>query len=176
MTESGSDSVVRAIRAFEPPHPLSLVLTSPEESAQKTSRLLVSSPETKIKSIDSLANVGLGLWEGVLLSDLEDRCPTAFGQWKEAPERIAAPEGESFFDAQDRLISSLIKAMSKAKGVHPTIAIVLRPWAWVIVRCWLNEQKIGDLWSQLALPVEVETFEILKSQLESYQRRTKVSA
>jgi len=176
MTESGSDDVVQAVRDFHPEQLLSLALTSQEDSAQRATRLLVSSPEIKIKSVEALANVGLGLWEGVLLTDLEDRCPSAYSQWKDAPERITPPEGESFFDAQERLVTSVMKAMSKAKGPHPTIAIVLRPLAWAIVRCWLREQKICDLWEQLALPIEVETFEVLKSRLESYQRRTKVSA
>jgi broad specificity phosphatase PhoE len=176
MTQPGSDTVVEAIRVFEPQNPISLVLTSPEESAIRSSRLLVSSTEVKVKSLDALSNVGLGLWEGVLLSDLEDRCPTVYSQWQDAPERITPPEGESFFDAQDRMVTSIIKSMSKLKGPHPTIAIVLRPWAWAIVRCWLREQKICDIWSQLDQPIMVEAFEITKSQLDSYQRRTKVSA
>jgi broad specificity phosphatase PhoE len=176
MTESGADSVVDAINAFHPDHPISLVLASPEETAQRSAKLLIASPETKAKSLEGLVNIGMGLWEGVLASDLEDRCPSAYHQWKEAPERITPPEGESLFDAQDRLISTIIKAITKAKGTHPSVAIVLRPWAWAVVRCWLNEQKITDIWAQLDRPVEVESFEIMKSQLDAYQRRAKASA
>ncbi len=171
MTEAGSDSVVQAVRNFHPTHPPSLILTSNEETSLRAAKLLALSPDTKIKPIDALANIGMGLWEGVLQSDLEDRCPSAYNQWKDTPERIAPPEGESLFDAQDRLISSIIKALSKTKGTHPSIAIVLRPWAWVLVRCWLKDQKIGDIWAQLKEPVQVESFELMKSQIDSYQRR-----
>ena len=173
MTESGSDSVVEAIRAFEPHAPISLILTGDEESSQRSAKLLLETSETKLKSLESLNNIGMGLWEGVLKSELEERCPSAYNQWKEAPERITPPEGESLFEAQDRLIGAIIKALSKAKGEHPSVAIVLRPWAWAIIRCWLNEQKICNIWDQLDEPNRVETFELSKSQIESYQRRIK---
>ncbi len=176
MTQAGSDSVMEAIQQFHPTEPISLILTSNEETAQRAAKLLASSPETKIKSIDALANIGMGLWEGVLQSDLEDRCPSAYNQWKDTPERIAPPEGESLFDAQDRLVSSIVKAISKVKGTHPSIAIVLRPWAWAVVRCWLKDQRIGEIWDQLAEPVQVESFELTKSQIDAYQRRAKASA
>jgi len=173
MTDLGSDSVIEAIRAFEPIYPISLVLTSEEETAQRSAKLLIQSAETKLKSSESLNNIGMGLWEGVLQSELEERCPSAYNQWKEAPERITPPEGESLFDAQDRLVSTIIKLITKTKGDHPSIALVLRPWAWAIVRCWLNEQKICQIWDQLDEQTCVETFELTKSQVESYQRRSK---
>jgi len=176
MTEAGSKAVADAIRSFEPDHPISHILTSSEESAQWSANLMITSPDIKLKSIDNLANVGMGLWEGELESILEERCPSAYNQWKENPARITPPEGESFYDAQDRLASSIIKAISKVKGTHPSLAIVLRPWAWAIVRCWLNEQKMCDIWSQLGEPMQVETFELMKSQIDSYQSRAKASA
>ena len=176
LTEAGSDAVTKAVRGFDAPAPISLVLSSNEESAVWTSKLFLTNPDIKVKNLDTLANIGMGLWEGVLASDLEDRCPSAYHQWKENPERIAPPEGESLFDAQDRLVPAIIKAMSKSKGEHPSIAIVLRPWAWAIVRCWLNEQKISNIWSQLDESIQVESFTVMKSQIDSYQRRAKASA
>ncbi len=176
MTETGSNAVADAIRAFKPGHPISLILSSSEESSQWSANLMISSPEIKIRTVENLSNASMGLWEGELESILEERCPTAYNQWKDNPARITPPEGESFYDAQDRLVSTIIKAISKAKGSHPSIAIVLRPWAWAIVRCWLNEQKICDIWSQLEDPLQVETFELMKSQIDSYQSRAKASA
>lgn len=176
MTESGADDVVQAIRQFGVETPISLILTSDEESAQWTAKHLLSSADTKIKSLAALANIGMGLWEGVLHSDLEDKCPSAYHQWKDAPERITPPEGESLYDAQDRLVSAITKTISKAKGDHPSVAIILRPWAWAIVRCWLKEQKIAAVWSQLAEPIQIETIELLKSHIDATQRRAKASA
>ena len=176
MTAKGTESVASAIRSFQETSPISLLITSNEESAQQAAKLVGSSADMKIKSLDALANVGQGLWEGVLYTDLENKCPSTYAQWKESPERIVPPEGEPFDEAQDRLISAIAKAISKAKGQNPSIMIVLRPWAWVIVRCWLNEQKISEIWSQLDQPMQVESFEVMKSAFDAFQRKLKASA
>lgn len=176
MTLEGTESVASAIRAFEAQSSISLVLTSQEEAAQQAAKLVGSSADMKIKAIEALTNVGQGLWEGVLHTDLENRCPSAYAQWRETPERIIPPEGESFDDAQDRLISAIAKAVSKAKGPTPSVMIVLRPWAWMTVRCWLNEQKITDIWDQLALPIQVESFQVTKTSLDAFQKKLKASA
>lgn len=176
MTDQGSNAIINAIRDFKPIDPISLVLVSEEESALAAGKLLAAGPDTKIKPIADLSNVGLGLWEGVLHTDLQDRCPSAYAQWKDSPQRITPPEGESFYDAHERLISAIIKAMSKAKGTHPRIAIVLRPLSWAIVRCWLRDEKLSEIWDQLEAPIAVETFEVMKSYLDASQRRVKASA
>ncbi len=176
MTDHGANAIAEAVRAFDPDQPISLVLVSEEESSLAAAKLLVSGPDTRIKSLDELSNVGLGLWEGVLHTDLQERCPSAYGQWKDHPERITPPEGESFYDAQDRLIGAIVKAMTKAKGTHPRIAIVLRPWAWAIVRCWLRDEKLRAIWEQLGSPIAVETFEVSKSLIEASQQRANASA
>ncbi len=176
MTESATDEIVEAIRNYDPAVIPSYILTSNEEASQTCAKLLLSSPETKLKTLESIKNVGMGLWEGVTLNDLQDRCPSAFGQWQDAPQRITAPEGESFFDAQDRLVTTLIKALSKAKGPHPSVAIVLRPWAWVLMRCWLNSEKINNVWAQLDSAIEVESFELMKSYMDSYESKAKAGA
>ncbi|MEX0876488.1 MAG: histidine phosphatase family protein, partial [Phycisphaerales bacterium] len=164
MTDEGSHSIADAIRQFKPDSPISLVLVSEEEAAVAVGKLLTG-PETRVRTIPELSNVGLGLWEGVLRADLEERCPSAYGQWKEHPERITPPEGESFHDAQDRLISAIVKAMNKAKGTHPRIAIVLRPWAWAIVRCWRKNETLSEIWDQLDDTIMAETIEVIKSHL-----------
>lgn len=177
MTEQTSAIVVEAVRNAQIDAPVSLVLTSDEEAAMAAAKLMVWSSDTKLKSLPAMANVGLGLWEGVLREDLEERCPSAYTQWNDHPERITPPEGESFFDAQDRLIEAITKAMAKAKGSpRPRIAIVLRPLAWALVRSWLMNEKLTSIWPQLREPIAVERFEVAKSQLEAYQSGLKASA
>lgn len=176
MTELGTDSVARAVHEGVYDHPFSLILVSDEDAAAASARMLPRSGDTKVKTLPELGNVGLGLWEGVLLSDLEERNPSCYAQWQDHPERITPPEGESLIDAQDRLLSSIEKALSKVKGNRPHVAIVLRPLAWAIVRCWLNGEKISSIWSQLEQPVRVEEFEVAKSRLMDHKQRSKASA
>lgn len=176
MTTDGIESVASALRSFDDQGSISLLVTSLEESNQQSSKLVRSSVDLKTKPIEALSNIGQGLWEGVSHTDLEKRCPSAYAQWRESPERIIPPEGESFDDAQDRLIAAITKATSKAKGENPSIMLILRPWAWVVVRCWLNEQKISNVWDQLDLPTQVESYQVTKASLEAFQRMFKASA
>lgn len=176
MTDHGAHAIAEAIHHFDPSEPISLVLVSEEESSLAAARLLATGPDIRIRTLDELSNVGLGLWEGVLHTNLQERCPSAYGQWKDHPERITPPEGESFYEAQDRLIGALVKAISKAKGVHPHIAIVLRPWAWAIVRCWLRDEKLCAIWDQLGSSIAVETFEIPKSLLDASRHLARANA
>jgi len=173
MTDEGQQAVLSATMNFHPTHAPTKLLSSEEESSIWVTNQLKSSTELKHKALNSLSNVSMGLWEGELESCLTDRCPTAFNQWKEHPSRITPPEGESFFDARDRLIGALTKQLVKYKGDHPQVILVLRSWAWAIVRCSLSGSKICDIWEQLDQPIEIETFQVTKQQLDEYQSHTK---
>lgn len=176
MTEQGNDEVARAIHDSEFAHPFHLILVSDEEASMRTARMLPQSTDTKIKTNTDLSNIDLGLWEGVLSSDLQERSPSTFAQWREHPERVSPPEGESLADAQDRLLNAIEKSLCKCKGAHPNIAIVLRPLAWALVRCWLSGDRVGSLWSQLEHPNSLEHFEITKSALTERKQSSRASA
>lgn len=176
MTDQGSDQVARAVHASEFDHPFNVILTSDEEASQSTAKMLPHAPDTKVKAIADLKNIGLGLWEGVLASDLQDRNPSTYSQWKEHPERISPPEGESLSDGLERLLSAIEKSLSKCKGSNPNIAIVLRPLAWAVVRCWLSDERIGSIWEQLDEPITLEHFELAKSELTERKLNSRASA
>ena len=176
MTELGYDEVARALHEHEFEHPIQTILVSDEEASTKAARMLPQSADTKIKSNEGLRNVDLGLWEGVLSSDLQDRCPSTYAQWKESPERIAPPEGESLLDAQDRLLNAIEKSLTKFKGARPSIAIVLRPLAWGVVRCWLSGGQVCSLWEQLDTDNTIEHFELPKSAFAERKQSSRASA
>lgn len=176
MTELGTDTVAKAVHEGSFNSPFSLVLVSDEEAVSASARMLPRTTETKVKKLSNLGNVGLGLWEGVLERDLEERNPSTFNQWREHPERITPPEGESLQDAQARLIGAIRKSLAKCKGSQPNVAIVLRPLAWALVRCWLRDEKVSSFWEQLKHPVSVEHYEVEKSRFSEYKQQTKASA
>lgn len=176
MTDLGADAVARAVHEGQFEQPFSVVLVSDEEAAASTARMLPRGNETKVRTVPELSNVGLGLWEGVLWRDLEERNPSSFTQWRDHPERITPPEGESLIDAQERLLGAIEKTLSKIKGPNTNVALVLRPFAWAIVRCWFENEKLSSLWDQLEQPVGVEQFEVTKSQLVNRKQRSKASA
>ncbi len=174
--ESEFHHAVQTFRQSDDSPEISVILTAAEDAAQKGAAILNFGKSAKIRTIDGLVNVGLGLWEGVLASDLEDRCKTAYREWTESPTRITPPEGESLLDAQDRLIGSLFKAIRKAKGDHPVVAVVLRPLAWGLVRAWMLDEDPGDVWQAIERPIEVESIELDGARVESFAKRVRASA
>ena len=175
MTELGYDEVARAFHEYQFEHPIQTILVSDEDASTKAAKMLPQNADTKIKPNEDLRNVDLGLWEGVLSSDLQDRCPSTYAQWKENPERIAPPEGESLHDAQDRLLNAIEKSLTKCKGTRPSIAIVLRPLAWGVVRCWLSGEQVCSLWDQLDAQNSIEDCEITKSAFAERKQSSRAS-
>lgn len=176
MTEHGSDLVARAVHTGTSQHPFNVILTSDEEACVSSARMLPQGPDTKVKTNTNLKNIGLGLWEGVLASDLQDRNPSTYSQWKEHPERITPPEGESLADGLERLLAAIEKSLSKCKGTNPNIAVVLRPLAWAVVRSWLADERLGTIWKLLEEPIALEHFELTKSELVERKQSTRASA
>ncbi|MCA9303159.1 MAG: histidine phosphatase family protein [Phycisphaerales bacterium] len=169
------DAIRASVDSAESPK-ISSILTSSEEAALKASAILNHGHDAKIRELDGLCNVGLGLWEGVLATELEERCKTAYREWADSPMRITPPEGETMTEAQDRLVSSLIKGLSKSKGDHPVVAVVLRPLAWALLRGWMMGSDTIDVWESLEAPITVETIELSSERIGSFSQRIRASA
>jgi probable phosphoglycerate mutase len=179
MSEHGESLFRDAIKRFsEMPKSteFSTILTSPEDAPNKAAAILNHGHHAKIKEYEGFANVGLGLWEGVLATELEERNKTTYREWADSPMRISPPDGETMSAAQDRLVSTLTKALSKVKGEHPTVALILRPLSWALLRRWIMNSDTIDVWESIESPIEVETLELSSEQLASHTRRVRASA
>ena len=96
MTEQGSDSVAKAIHEGSFEHPFGVILVSDEEAASATASMLPRGSETKVRTIPELSNIGLGLWEGVLSKDLEERNPSTYAQWRDHTAHYTPPKSEEW--------------------------------------------------------------------------------
>jgi len=145
MTDEGRDEIAREIDEM-PDDGLSVILSAGDEASQQTAKLLRNGTGVKVKTVRGLGEVGLGLWEGVLGADLEERFPTIYKQWLDDPSSVRAPEGEAFSDAQDRVLTELAKALEKTKGETPSIGVVVRPLVAGIIRSFLDGKAANELW------------------------------
>lgn len=124
-----------------------LVLTAPGEACQQAGEVLVGRFGSKTKVVAGLREVGLGLWEGVRGDELDERCPSAYRQWKIDPASVDAPEGENLGDAQARLVAALDGALGKKR--QGTVVVVLRSMAWGLVKLWCEGRAISELWDEI---------------------------
>ena len=155
---------------------LSQVLCGPDEASMESARLIAEATGSKFKAINGLREIAFGLWEGVLLSQIEDRCPTTFRKWKEDPGVVNIPGGETLADAQGRMLDAFRKLVPKHAGKSGTLAVVLRPAALALARRWIQNRPTSELWALATEGSGVERQNIDCSRLRERLGLIKASA
>ena len=148
ITPAGWEQVRKGIQDLSGVR-LNTVFCGPDETSQAVALELAKVTGGKVKVIDDFAEVHLGLWEGMLESELEEKCPRAYRQWADDPAAVQVPEGEGFEDAQARLMKALTRNLERAKGDTGGVGVVLRPVALGLVACSLSGIATSRLWSMI---------------------------
>lgn len=155
---------------------MNAVLCGPSDVSMQCAQLLAGSHDIKIKSIQELSELNLGLWEGVLRGDLEERFPSVYSQWVAQPGSVAPPDGESLEVVQERILTALFIALRKLRSEHPVVGLVLRPYAWAVVKCWLDQRPLSEVWGYLEGNAVLESFSLDRTIVEtSRARKSKIA-
>lgn len=128
---------------------LAVIICAPDDASVAKAELVAKTTGAKVKPVADLAEPGLGLWEGLLDREVEEKCPTSYRQWLEDPTSVIVPEGEPLVEAEERILSALIKALDKVKDNGAGVGLVLRPMALGLVRGWLAGDVPSNLWSMV---------------------------
>ncbi len=123
---------------------ISVIYTAPNQAAWQTGSAVAQALGAKVKKIDHLQNLDHGLWQGMEIDEIRRKHPKVFRQWQEQPEIICPPEGEMLCDAQQRVKTALTKLLRKHKP--GTLGLVVPEPLNLLVRSFLTETPIGDLW------------------------------
>ena len=124
--------------------------TSPCEAASETAEMLAAALDVKVKVIENLGNVRLGLWQGMLVDDVKTKQPKVYRQWQDHPDNICPPEGEMLEAARKRVNKTLTKLTKKHK--EGVIGLVVPEPLASLVRAFFatGEEALGDLWKPAA--------------------------
>jgi phosphoserine phosphatase len=131
MSETGRADVAAAMAGLNG-EVITTILCGPDESSVETARALRAVKGGRVKVLEGLREIDFGLWEGLRLCELEEKCPKAYRQWCENPAAIQAPEGETLEEAEARILGTLGRALEK-RGERGIAAVVLRPAAFTLV-------------------------------------------
>ena len=123
---------------------IDLIYSSPCTSARQTAEELGRKKRIKTKVIDELRNLDLGLWQGMTISELRDAQPRVYKKRQEAPDAVCPPGGETVEQARTRLTRVIRKLRRKHKA--GTIALVVPEPAASLLRSYLEQVEMGDLW------------------------------
>lgn len=154
---------------------LSSILHAPDQCSKATAAAYARVTSAKLKSIDDLADIDLGLWEGLRAEDLEEKAPKAYKGWRENPANVNVPEGESLAEASSRITIALAKALEKLRAPDPGVGIVLRPMAYGLVRCWLTGRPLSELWEVMEGP-PAEWHELSRAQLKQTRELSRIGS
>ncbi len=124
--------------------PLEMVYCPEGEPAEETARLIADKLGVKLRVLDNLENINLGLWQGMLINDVRHKQPKVYRQWQEQPESVCPPQGEMLSEADDRLRTAVLKLLKRHK--EGVIGIVLPEPLLALLRRFLTHAELGDLW------------------------------
>lgn len=157
LSPEGTERVARAAAHQPLPEQLRVIYTAPDEASRQTAAALAAEAHARVRPIEELEEMDLGLWQGMRQTELADRYAKAFGQWQTEPGSVAIPEGESLQDAADR-VRKVFNRLLDRHGDEP-FAVVLRPILLGLARRYLRGEALdkwrGEVPEQLVERVEV---------------------
>jgi len=145
VAEEGLSEVGRCLEAWlsDGGASPSVVFCGEDEGSRESAKLAGEAFGAKVKSLSGLSAMGMGLWEGLTVSDLEERHPTIFRQWREGPERVNVPEGEGLRVFLERAAGCVLRVVEKHG--KKDVGLVLRPLEFSILDRVLGGAGLEEL-------------------------------
>jgi broad specificity phosphatase PhoE len=123
---------------------LEVIYAPISEPARQTAKSIAQILGIKLRKLDRLQNLNLGLWQGMTIKDVKYKQPKVYRQWQEQPELVCPPEGEMLSAADDRVRAAMLKLIKKHK--EGIIGICLPEPLLSLARRFVTHCQLGDLW------------------------------
>jgi broad specificity phosphatase PhoE len=121
------------------------VLYAPtSEPARHTVEIVGEALGVKVKKLNKMQNLNHGLWQGMLVDDVQHKQPKVYRQWLEQPENVCPPEGEMLGEAEERVRAAMTKLLKKHK--EGAIGVCVPEPLLSLVRHFITHDPLGDLW------------------------------
>lgn len=143
LNDEGRAEVARAAEELKT-RDLQAIYTAESLPAVETAEALAGLLGVKLKRLEALTNLDLGLWQGLMIDEVKHKQPKVYRQWQEHPESVCPPNGERFTEALERVQSAIAKMFRKhSQGV---VALVAPEPLASIARRFLRREEMGNLW------------------------------
>ncbi len=126
---------------------LDRLVCSDERASVETATLVAGETRARRKQLPELAEVDVGLWDGLTIDELKRRYPKIFKRWYDDPTSVRPPEGEDLLEASHRLRAA-IEQVTRKMGKSDT-GVVLGPLAFGVVRCIVESRGIHEVRSMM---------------------------
>ncbi len=149
LSDEGRADVDARARGLTGTH-LSLIISAPDEASRQTAQAFARATRSKVRVREDLAEPALGLWEGLAMTELEQRCRAGRTFVEDGPGVVPPGATECLGEYRSRLWPAVMDALSAAKaGPRGSVALVLRPLALGVCRCELDGEPLESIWTMV---------------------------
>ena len=136
-----------AARAFLAPVPLQRAYSSDMSRPLRTAEVVLGShPGVPLTTCRGLREIGHGLWEGRLESEIAAGWPDLLAAWTRTPETVQMPEGETIGGVSERSLQAWNRIVA---GLDPqeTVLVVAHDAVNKTILCALLGLTPADIWA-----------------------------
>ncbi|MEM9541257.1 MAG: histidine phosphatase family protein [Cyanobacteria bacterium P01_E01_bin.42] len=149
LNENGKEQARKAAEYLKDVH-IDFAVTSSLLRPKETAEIILQHhPNVPLESDDLLKEIGHGLWEGKLESEIKAEFGELLQQWKDSPETVQMPEGENLQQVWDRAIAAWNKIVqTKSNASEPKVCLVSAHDAInKVILCYLLGLKPKNFWN-----------------------------
>jgi broad specificity phosphatase PhoE len=138
---------------------LDRAVASPLARARRTAELALGpSREAMLKLDSGFAEIAHGTWEGLLASEIGAMDGERLRAWREAPETVQMPQGESLQQVLDRAWSALERACIDL-GPEQSLLVVAHDAVNRVLLCRILGLPLSRLWTFRQAPTTINLLE-----------------
>ena len=134
-------------------------VASPLSRARTTAQLALGDERAPRLQLDAgLMEIAHGAWEGLLASDIRERDGNRLRAWREAPDSVQMPGGESLRQVSDRAWPALARACD-GLGDGGTLLLVAHDAVNRVLLCHVLGIPLARLWGFRQAPATLNLLE-----------------
>jgi len=133
-------------------------VASPLSRAQHTAQLALGARADMLLTEPDLQEIAHGEWEGLLASEIHEKDPSRLRAWREEPDTVLMPGGESLRLVLDRSWRGLTRA-AEGLGDEDTLLVVAHDAVNRVILCRILGLPISRLWSFRQAPTTLNLLE-----------------
>jgi len=134
-------------------------VASPLSRAQRTAQLALGADRAGMLLTEpDLQEIAHGEWEGLLASEIHEKDPSRLQAWRDEPDTVLMPGGESLRLVLDRSWRGLARA-AEGLGEHDTLLVVAHDAVNRVILCRILGLPLSRLWTFRQAPTTLNLLE-----------------
>lgn len=134
-------------------------VASPLSRAHRTAQYALGEMRAPMVETDAgLMEIAHGSWEGLLASEIKARDPDRLLQWRDAPDKVQMPGGESLHQVAQRAWPALAAAVD-GLAADETVLVVAHDAVNRVLICRILGIPLGKVWTFRQAPTTINLLE-----------------